>query len=96
MNNLDIFYFDNEMGNFDEFNPRYVMEEEFVKSIIKILVDNEPYSISVEKIAESLKISKEKILDAINLLKNISAIKIDNNKFSLNFPFFYIYRLQIS
>lgn len=88
MNNLDIFYFDNEMGEFDEFNPRYVMEQEFVKSIIRILADNEPYSISVEKIAESLKISKEKILDAINLLKNISAIKIDNNKFSLNFPFF--------
>ena len=49
MNNLNIFYFDNEMGKFDEFNPRFVMEQKHVKNIIKILAYNEPYSISVEK-----------------------------------------------
>lgn len=55
MNNLNIFYFDNEMGKFDEFNPRFVMEQKHVKNIIKILAYNEPYSISVEKKTKNYK-----------------------------------------
>ncbi len=27
MKNLNIFYFDNDLGSFDEFNPRFVMEQ---------------------------------------------------------------------
>lgn len=88
MNNLNIFYFDNEMGKFDEFNPRFVMEQKHVKNIIRILAYNEPYSISVDKIADNLEISEQNVLDAINLLKNVSAIKENNNKLALNFPFF--------
>lgn len=88
MNTINIFYFDNEMGKFDEFNPRFVMEQKYVKNIIKILADNEPYSISAKKIADYLQISEKDILDAINLLKNVSAIKEDDFGLALNFPFF--------
>ena len=88
MNTINIFYFDNEMGKFDEFNPRFVMEQKYVKNIIKILADNEPYSISAKKIADYLRISEKDILNAINLLKNVSAIKEDDFGLALNFPFF--------
>lgn len=88
MNTLNIFYFDNEMGNFDEFNPRFVMEQEHVKNIIKFLAENEPYSVTLDKLVESFNVEKQSIIDAISLLKNISAIKENNKTFALNFPFF--------
>ena len=37
MKDLNIYYFDNEMGNFDKFNPRFVMNLPYSKKILNCL-----------------------------------------------------------
>ncbi len=73
-------------GGFDEFNPRFVMEQNFVKEVIKILAQNEPLSYSVGDLEKTL--GSKYIQSAVDLLKNVLAIREENGKLALNFSFF--------
>ena len=88
MKDMNIFLFDNYVGDFDEFNPRYVMQEPFVKEIITLISMKEPYFFSIKEIQKKLGIKDREIETALKLLSNISAITINDNKLKLNFPFF--------
>ena len=88
MRNFEIFYFDNDMGKYDEFNPRFVMEQPCIKEIISILGYNKPFTFSLKDLEIKLKINNDSLKKSINLLKNISAIGIKNEKLVLTFPFF--------
>lgn len=88
MRNFEIFYFDNDMGEYNEFNPRFVMGQPYIKEIISILGHNKPFSFSLKDLAIKLKINNDNLKKSINLLKNISAIRVKKEKLSLAFPFF--------
>lgn len=88
MQNFEIFYFDNDMGEYNEFNPRFVMGQPYIKEIISILGHNKPFSFSLKDLAIKLKINNDNLKKSINLLKNISAIRVKKEKLSLTFPFF--------
>lgn len=88
MNNLNIFYFDNDLGKFDEFNPRFVMEQNYTKQIITIISTKTPFYYNTELLAKKINTNVKDLQFALQLLKNISAIQDKNGYFCLNFPFF--------
>lgn len=88
MQNFDIFYFDNDMGEYNEFSPRFVMEQPNIREIISILGHNKPFTFSVNDLGMKLKINNDDLKKNINLLINISAINIQDEKLALAFPFF--------
>ena len=89
MEDINIFYFDNDLGAFDEYNPRFVMEQKFVKQIISILSKKPGEFYTKETLKKKLKVcSNDDFAYAIELLSNISAISFVNDKINLNFPFF--------
>jgi len=88
MKNLNIYYFDNNVGDFDEFNPRFVMEQPYCKKIIEYLSQYKAYTVSMLALERKFKATKSEIEKAIKLLNNISAIKIKEDKLCLNLVFF--------
>lgn len=88
MKHLNIFYFDNDLGNFDEFNPRFVMEQTFANDILSLIAIEQPFYYDVTKLASKLHTNIKILEKPINLLKNISAITEKSGHFCLNFPFF--------
>lgn len=88
MKHLNIFYFDNDLGDFDEFNPRFVMEQTFANDILSLIAIEQPFYYDVTKLASKLHTNIKILEKPINLLKNISAITEKSGHFCLNFPFF--------
>ena len=88
MKGFDIFYFENFVGDFDEFNPRFVMHQPYIKDIISIVGRNDPFECSLDDIKEKLNLKERDFQKCINLLLNVSAIKVENQKLALSFPFF--------
>lgn len=88
MNTLNLCYFDNEFGEYDSFNPRYVFNQKHTKEIVTILSKSNPYHFNSDTLLKKLKINTETLNNSINLLYNISAISEDNGCLRLNFPFF--------
>ena len=88
MKNLNIFYFDNDLGSFDEFNPRFVMEQKFANDILSLIAIKPPFYYDITNLATKLKTNINVLEKPINLLKNISAITEKSGNFCLNFPFF--------
>lgn len=81
-------YFFGEPGRYDEYNPAYVCNREYVREILYIIANNEPYSISNIDIVDQLKIDEEAFNGIIDNLKLINAIDIRDEKFKLNFTVF--------
>lgn len=88
MKSLNIFYFDNDLGNFDEFNPRFVMEQLYTKKIISLISAKPPFYYNFDKLLIKLKTDNKSLEHSLNLLKNISAIDEKSGYYCLNFPFF--------
>lgn len=88
MKDLNIFYFDNEVGDFDKFNPRYVMEQPFCKKILVYLSNNYANSKTKKDIQNHFKLRQEQIDLSISLLRDISSISFNGDLINLNFPFF--------
>lgn len=89
MKNINIFYFDNELGDFDEYNPRFVMEQKYAKQIISILSQKVGSFYTKDMLRKALKIDdSESFEHSLKLLCNISAISFYNGKANLSFPFF--------
>lgn len=78
MKNINIYIFDNDLKEYDEYNPRYVLAKDNPKEILTMISKKKPYTYD-ERLFNK---------ESLDLLKNISAIKIKNNKICLNFPFF--------
>jgi len=95
MKNLNIFYFDNDLGDFDKFNPRFVMEQNKIKNIVTLLSSKPAYYFNKEDIVKIFNLSEEEFKYLTDLLDNISAIHVENNKFRLNFPFFHAKDVKI-
>ena len=74
MKNLNIFYFDNDLGSFDEFNPRFVMGQKFANDILFLIAVKPPFYYDITNLATKLKTNINVLEKPINLLKNISAI----------------------
>lgn len=82
------FYFFGETGEYDSYNPAYVLSEEYVSEILYLIAENETFTISKFKIAEFLNIKEEAIEYLINNLELINAIEIKNNGYRVKFPVF--------
>ncbi len=96
MKNMDIFYFDNDLGPFDEYNPRFVMEQKFAKQILSILSKKPGNFYDKESLKKKLKSCDSQDFErAIELLSNVSAVCLTNNKINLGFPFFGARDLKI-
>lgn len=78
MKKINVAIFDNELGEFDEFNPRFVLLQPKVKEVITLISKKNPNFYSVKDFNK----------EVLSLLQNISAIKIKDDKISLIFPFF--------
>lgn len=76
------------MGDFDEFNPRFVMEQKYTKTIISLISVKPPFYYDFDKLLGKLNTDKKTLQYSLNLLKNISAIDEKSDCFCLNFPFF--------
>lgn len=81
-------YFFGKPGGYDEYNPAYVCNSEYVPEILYIIANNEPFSICYRDIIDELKIDEEVLIRIINNLKQINAIDIRNDKYKLNFTVF--------
>jgi len=95
MKNLLIYFFDNDLGAEDEFNPRVVLETKNAKKLLTLLSKTEPYFYSCDSLIKKLKTSKEDFNHLLVLLQNISAITVKENFLKLNFPFFLSKDIQI-
>ncbi len=87
MNKINLFYFDNDLGEYDEYNPRFVFSNENVKRLIGLL-SIKPFVYDKAYITKKLRISKDEVEKCLTLLLNVSAITITNEKIKINFPIF--------
>lgn len=87
-NNKLNFYFFGETGEYDSYNPAYVLSKEYVSEILYMIAEYEPFTVSKFKIAEILNIKEETIEILINNLEMINAIEVNNNGYRVKFPVF--------
>ncbi len=85
---LSLSFYDTNVGEYDEYNPRYVRNKHGVPEILYILAENDPYSLSCGDIINKLDIDNEECKNALNSLIKINAISIRENKYKINFPAF--------
>lgn len=96
MKNINIYYFDNEMGGFDKFNPRFIMEQKYTKQFLTYLSMHTPFSLTSEHFCKKFNINIKEFKKIEKLLYGIKAIKKDKNNFlALNFPFFNNHDINI-
>lgn len=88
MKSLNIFYFDNDLGRFDKFNPRFVMEQANVLKILTQISEKPACFYDANLLSKKLKINLNNTDKALQLLNDISLIKFKREKIYLNFPFF--------
>ncbi len=89
MNNINIFYFENDVGVFDEYNPRFVMQQPFAKEIVSLLMQKSCFFYSLPSLKQKFpKKQYTTVEKTFETLANISAISIKNGYVKLNFPFF--------
>jgi hypothetical protein len=81
-------YFFGEPGEYDEYNPAYVCNREYVREVLYLIAYNKPFSISTRDIAEQLEIDEKSLKGIIDNLKLIDAIDIRDDKYKLNFTVF--------
>lgn len=88
MKGLNIFYFDNDLGDYDEFNPRFVMEQKFAKEVVSLVSTKPPFFYDFGTLLIELNATRDELRTALDLLGNMSAIVEKDEHFCLNFPFF--------
>jgi len=85
---LGLSLYDTYVGEYDEYNPRYVLNKTGVPEILYVITSNNPYSLSAEDISEKTDIDSYLCKEAIKALCKINAISIRDNKYKVNFPAF--------
>lgn len=85
---LELFFYDTNVGEYDEYNPRYVRDKYGIQEILYVISDNPPYSLSYEDIKNKLDIDVKVCKDALDSLIKINAVSVKNYKYKINFPAF--------
>lgn len=88
MNKKINIYIYGEPGEYDEYNPAYVCSKEFVKEILYIIADKEPFSVCKKDIISKLKMEEETFDSIISSLKLINALEVKEDSYKLNFTVF--------
>lgn len=88
MEKLNLNYFDNDLGVYDEFNPRCVFANKYAKKAIDLIASKPAFYYNKTKLSKLLHISRDKCNSVIRLLENISAIVVKKENIRINFPFF--------
>lgn len=88
MGKLNLNYFDNDLGAYDEFNPRYVFANKYAKKVMNLISSKPAFYYSKTKLSKLLHISRDECNSVMRLLENISSIVIEKENIRINFPFF--------
>jgi hypothetical protein len=89
MNNGKLsFYYFGDVGGYDCYNPAYTWNKEYAAEILYLIAENQPFSLSKQKISTLLNIEYEKIDEVLNSLQLIDAIEVNNNTYRIKFPVF--------
>ncbi|WBW99234.1 hypothetical protein [Oceanirhabdus sp. W0125-5] len=88
MKKLNFFIF-GEPGLYDEFNPRYILENNKLHEIIYTIAEGTAFLFGVAELENLLAIDKKGLIDMISKLKRIGAIKVnEQGRFAINFTLF--------
>lgn len=82
------FYFFGDIGNFDLYNPSYVLNKEKVPEILYLIAAHQPFSICNADIQRSFRISDSECAEIIESLKKIGAVDDKFGYYKVNFPVF--------
>lgn len=82
------FYFFGDIGNFDSYNPSYVLNKEKVPEILYLIAEHQPFSICSEDIKRKFGISSNECNEIIESLKRIGAVDEKYDFYKINFPVF--------
>lgn len=82
------FYFFGDIDEYDNYNPAYVCNKEYVSEILYLIAKNEPFSISKFEIAKLLDINEETVENVINSIELIDAIEVKESTYRIKFPVF--------
>ncbi|GKX66958.1 hypothetical protein rsdtw13_22160 [Clostridium sp. TW13] len=82
------FYFFGDIGVYDSYNPRYVLDKEKASEILYLIANNEPFMISNKQIANTLHIDEAKVNEIIQNLEVINAVERNNDSYRVKFPVF--------
>lgn len=76
MKQLNLCYFDNDFGEYDEFNPRYVFNTGYTLKIVSLLSETTPFYYTIDTLSNKIGINRIELLKDIKLLENVSAITL--------------------
>ncbi len=82
------FYVFGEAGEYDNYNPYYVLSKKYISDILYLIAKDRPFHINKSNIIKKLNISEKEFNNAIDSLKQINALKETNNTYKLEFPIF--------
>lgn len=82
------FYVFGEAGEYDNYNPYYVLSKKHISDTLYLIAKDKPFHINKNNIIKKLKISEKEFNNAIDSLKQINALKETNNTYKLEFPIF--------
>jgi hypothetical protein len=81
-------FYDTNVGEYDEYNPRYVRDRYGCQEILFVIASSRPYSLTAEDIAAKLSMDHDSVKNMISLLVKIAAISVKNGGYKVNFPAF--------
>lgn len=82
------FYFFGEIGDYDNYNPAYVCNQEYASEILYLIAKSEPFSISKFQISKILDIEENIVEYITSSLEFINAIEIKDSAYRTKFPIF--------
>lgn len=85
---LELSFYDTNVGEYDEYNPRYVRNKIGVPEILYVIASNNPYSLSTEDICKKIDLDLNLCKEGLEALCKIKAVSIRDNKYKINFPAF--------
>lgn len=91
---INLYYF-GEIGAYDKYNPAYICNNMFALEILYLIAKNKPFTISKEKIINTLNIELNVFEEIINALKEINMIDIKDCNYKVNFPIFLVEDLEV-
>ncbi len=80
--------YDIDVGDYDEYNPRYVYSRKMVPEISYVIASNPPFSLSSNDIIDMLEIETEVCNHALEAMLKINAISVRDEKYKINFTAF--------
>lgn len=85
---LDLGFYDSYVGEYDDYNPRYVKNKKGSMEILYTIAESTPYSIDAEIISAKINMDIETCKATLQALLKIEAISMKNDRYKINFPAF--------